>query len=56
MPPMSFRNATVESVNGDTFNAAVDGGRIRVRLLGVDAPELGHNSEVDECGAKAAKA
>lgn len=49
------QHATVEWVNdGDTFTAAADGERIRVRLLGIDAPELGH--DVDECGARAAKA
>lgn len=42
--------------DGDTFDALTDRGeRVRVRLLGVDAPELAHGRQPAQCGAAQAK-
>lgn len=50
--------STVEVVrvlDGDTFDATDSaGGRVRVRLLGIDAPEVAHGESAAECGAAAA--
>lgn len=48
-------NATVDYVvDGDTIQAIVDGKSERVRLLGIDTPELGRDGTPDErCAAEA---
>ena len=39
-------------VDGDTFDATdADGQRVRVRLIGVDAPEIRHGATSAQCGA-----
>lgn len=39
-------------VDGDTFEATdADGRRVRVRLIGVDAPEIRHGATPAQCGA-----
>lgn len=41
--------------DGDTFTARTETGeRVRVRLLGIDAPEVAHNRKPADCGANAA--
>lgn len=49
--------AVTAVVDGDTFRCAIDGQQDeRVRLVGVDAPELAHDEgERDECGGQAAR-
>lgn len=43
--------------DGDTVSAVDgDGERVRVRLLGIDAPEVAHDSKAGECGAADARA
>lgn len=42
-------------VDGDTIRATVDGRDERVRLLGIDAPELGRDGGADEKCAQEAK-
>ncbi len=45
----------VRVLDGDTFDATDSaGGRVRVRLLGIDAPEVAHGESAAECGAAAA--
>lgn len=47
---------TVDDViDGDTIRATVDGRDERIRLLGIDAPELGRDGEPDEKCAQEAK-
>lgn len=52
----------VSVADGDTVTVEADGRRERVRLLGIDAPELGHESGASksavpaECGAQSARA
>lgn len=38
-------------IDGDTFVAVDGGGQERVRILGMDAPEVAHDGEPAECGA-----
>ncbi len=53
----SRTNATVTwIVDGDTLDVTFEGARTRVRLLNVDAPELGHDGAKDQCLAAAAQA
>lgn len=41
--------------DGDTFTAVTaDGERVRIRLLGIDAPETARDGQPAECGAKQA--
>jgi micrococcal nuclease len=42
-------------IDGDTIRANVDGRDERIRLLGIDAPELGRDGEPDEKCAQEAK-
>lgn len=45
-------------VDGDTFNATSTqaGEEMTVRILGIDAPEVGHDGEASQCGGEAATA
>lgn len=43
------------TVDGDTFRANVDGGQQRVRILGINAPEVAHPGEPEQCGGEAAR-
>lgn len=44
-------------IDGDTVDLASDdnGARVRVRLLGVDAPEVAHGQQPAQCGAEQAR-
>lgn len=42
------------AIDGDTFDLDVCGSGERVRVLGIDAPEVGHDGAASECGADAA--
>jgi micrococcal nuclease len=51
----SFASAWV--IDGDTFDGhRTDGTVVRVRLLGIDAPEVAHDGTPAACGGDAAKA
>ena len=53
-PPLLLQRVVV--LDGDTFDATTTTGvRVRVRLLGVDAPELAHAGRTAQCGAEAAR-
>ncbi|KGN41876.1 thermonuclease family protein [Knoellia aerolata] len=45
--PLTLTNVAV--VDGDTLRATVGGARERVRIVGVDAPELAHDPRPAEC-------
>ncbi|MDR0849412.1 MAG: thermonuclease family protein [Propionibacteriaceae bacterium] len=48
---------TVYSVaDGDTLTILVDGEKVKIRLLGVDAPEVAHGADPAGCGGKEASA
>lgn len=55
--PSSSRGAATVAwiADGDTLDVMVEGGRTRVRLLNVDAPELGHDGSTDQCLAVEAR-
>jgi len=42
-------------IDGDTIRATVDGRDERIRLLGIDTPEIGHDGDPDEKCAQEAK-
>ena len=45
-------DATVQRiVDGDTLDASVARETVRIRLLNIDTPELGHNGNPSECYA-----
>ena len=51
------REVTVVRVlDGDTFDATDDGSSLRIRILGIDAPEISHDGSTSDCGADAATA
>lgn len=51
------REVTVVRVlDGDTFDATDGGSSVRVRILGIDAPEVSHDGSTSDCGADAATA
>ncbi len=53
-PPDQLRGTQV--VDGDTLSGVdQDGKRVRVRLIGIDAPELAHEGDPNECGAVGAR-
>lgn len=45
----------VAVVDGDTIDVALDEGTTRVRLIGIDTPEIGRGGEVSECYADEAR-
>lgn len=46
----------VRVLDGDTFDATVRGSSMRVRILGIDTPEVSHDGSTSDCGAEAATA
>lgn len=47
----------VAVIDGDTFDVQLPDGRARVRIIGIDTPEIAHREgEVDECYARPALA
>lgn len=57
-PPEAPADVTVTALqrlvalDGDTVDAVTAGGRrVRVRLLGIDAPEIAHSRQAAQCGA-----
>ncbi len=54
---VSARVGVVAVVDGDTLDAQTqEGERVRVRLLGIDAPETAKKGVAGECGAEEARA
>lgn len=46
----------VAVIDGDTFDVQLPDGRARVRIIGVDTPEIAHQAgEYDECYAQSAR-
>ncbi|MDQ0647293.1 endonuclease YncB(thermonuclease family) [Microbacterium natoriense] len=45
----------VAVVDGHTIDVATDGGTVRVRLIGIDTPEIGRGGETSECYAEEAR-
>src|SRR5699024_9231092 len=44
-----------DAIDGDTIRATVDGRDERIRLIGIDTPEIGHEGAPDEKCAQEAK-
>ena len=57
-PAVSGAAVVVEVIDGDTIDVAIDGRRERVRLLGIDTPEVARpeSGRAAECGADSATA
>jgi micrococcal nuclease len=53
-PTVERGGEVVRVVDGDTLIASVDGDTERVRVLGIDTPELAREGAPAECGAEAA--
>lgn len=54
--PSPQLNAVITWISdGDTLDAIFEGERTKVRLLNIDAPELGHDGKKDQCLATAAR-
>lgn len=49
------RAKVTATVDGDTFRADVDGRSQRVRVLGINAPEVRHGEDPEQCGGEAAR-
>ena len=45
--PVTLTHVTV--VDGDTLRATVGGARERIRIVGIDAPEVAHDPSPAEC-------
>lgn len=45
----------VAVVDGDTIDVETEAGKVRVRLIGLDTPEIGRNGDADECYAQEAR-
>jgi len=43
------------TTDGDTFRAVIDGRSQRIRILGINAPEVRHGSTPEQCGGEAAR-
>lgn len=55
-PAQSAQAAHVTAViDGDTIRVRTDGRTERVRLLGINAPELAHDGNPEQCGGTAAR-
>lgn len=53
--PVAVTAEVVAVVDGDTIDVATDDGTARVRLIGIDTPEVGRGGEVSECYADEAR-
>ena len=42
-------------MDGDTFYAQTDNGEEKIRVIGINTPEIGYEGEPDECYAQSAK-
>lgn len=50
-PTAGLTARVVKVIDGDTVDVRVeDGSRLRVRLLGIDAPEVAHGADAGTCG------
>lgn len=49
------RVTVTATIDGDTFRADVDGKQERIRVLGINAPEVRHGSSPEQCGGEAAR-
>ena len=49
------RGPVVAVVDGDTIDVDADGERVRVRLIGLDAPEVGRDGAASDCYAEEAR-
>ena len=45
----------VAVIDGDTIDVAIDSRTVRVRLIGIDSPEIGRGGEASECYADQAR-
>lgn len=45
----------VTVVDGDTIDVATSRGEVRVRLIGIDSPEIGRNGHTSDCYAEQAR-
>lgn len=55
VPATSEVGQVVAVVDGDTIDVATEGGIVRVRLIGIDTPEIGRGGAVNECYAEEAR-
>lgn len=53
--PTSPAGRVVRVVDGDTVDVETPTGRQRIRVLGVDAPEMAHDGRPAQCGAQEAR-
>ncbi|MGJ0202775.1 thermonuclease family protein [Leucobacter sp. gxy201] len=56
--PLARTGAAVVSrvIDGDTFDIDAAGDELRVRIIGIDTPELGRHGSIDDCYALDARA
>lgn len=52
--PISEQAAVLRVVDGDTLKVRTSAGTERVRIIGINTPELDHNGGADECYAREA--
>lgn len=53
--PVAETGEVIAVVDGDTIDVAQSDGTARVRLIGIDAPEIGRGGEASECYADEAR-
>jgi micrococcal nuclease len=53
--PVAVTAEVVAVVDGDTIDVATEDGTVRVRLIGIDTPEIGRGGEASECYAEEAR-
>lgn len=53
--PVDGAVRVVAVVDGDTIDVQTEAGRDRVRLLGIDTPEIGRSGKPDDCYAQEAR-